>query len=413
MPLADPLSQVLLALAAVLAAGLILGRLVRYLGQPPVIGEVIAGVLLGPSLLGSHRSGLLLPATAAPLMGIVAQLGILLYMFTVGLALSSGSARQQPKTLIATALASLLVPFGLGIVLALALYPRLAGQGVALVPFALFIGVSLCVTAFPVLARILADRKMLQTPLGSLALSCAALGDVAAWCLLAFVVGVATSRPGAGLLVGVYTLGYLLVMALLVRPLVRRVVARWEGESLSPERLALIFVALLLSALATERIGIHAIFGAFLLGALIPQGSVVARTLAPQLQPVVTTLLLPAFFALTGMRTRLDLISGAGAWLTCGAIILVATLGKVGGTFLAARGTGLGGRDALILGTLMNTRGLMELIVLNIGLELKVLSPALFAMLVVMALATTMMTAPALQWLLPVARKTEPWQRPD
>jgi Kef-type K+ transport system membrane component KefB len=404
MPHADPLPQVLLALAAVLLTGQVLGRLVRYLGQPPVIGEVIAGVLLGPSLLGARLSGLLLPASVAPFLGVVAQLGILLYMFTVGLELSGGELRERRTTLLATALSSLLTPFALGVGLAYVLYPTLAERGVGFLPFCLFLGVSLCVTAFPVLARILADRKMLHTPLGTLALGSAALGDVLAWCLLALVVGVATARPGAGVLVALYTLGYLLVMIFLVRHLLRRWIARWEDQPLSPERGALIFVALLLSALATERIGVHAIFGAFFLGALIPRGSVVARALAPQLQPVVTTLLLPAFFALTGMRTRIDLLVGAGPWLVCLAIILVATLGKLAGTFLAARLSGLGRRESAVLGVLMNTRGLMELIVLNIGLELKIISPTLFAMLVVMALATTMMTAPALQWL------TKQWQ---
>jgi Kef-type K+ transport system membrane component KefB len=197
------------------------------------------------------------------------------------------------------------------------------------------------------------------------------------------------------------TLAYITLMFLLVRPLLRRVVARWETEPLPRTAAACIFVALLLSGLATEYIGIHAIFGAFLLGVIIPHDSAVARTFTRQLESVVTVLLLPAFFAFTGMRTRIDLVSGLDQWLLCGLIIVVATGGKFGGTGLAACVTGLRWRQAAILGTLMNTRGLMELIVLNIGLDLKVISPTLFAMMVLMALATTLATAPVLQVLMP------------
>ncbi|WP_395091107.1 cation:proton antiporter [Armatimonas sp.] len=413
MPLTDPLSQVLLALAAVIAAGVVLGKLVGFLGQPPVIGEVLAGIVLGPSLLGARLSGMLLPATATPLLGILAQLGILLYMFTVGLELSGGSLRQQVKTLAVTSLASLLVPFLLGMALTPVLFIRFAHKEASLTSFSLFMGISLSVTAFPVLARILTDRQMFQTPLGTLALACAAIGDVIAWCLLAIVVGVAKAQVGVGVTIVWGTLGYLAAMLLIVRPLARRLMRHWGDEPLTPARGALVLVAVLLSALATEEIGIHAVFGAFLLGAILPHQSTLAQTLIRQLQPVVSTLLLPAFFALTGMRTRIDFLSEGSAWLICAGIILVATLGKVGGTFFAARGTGVGARDALVLGALMNTRGLMELIVLNIGLDLHVISPTLFAMMVVMALVTTMMTAPALLWLLPDSRKTTQWRQHD
>jgi Kef-type K+ transport system membrane component KefB len=237
--------------------------------------------------------------------------------------------------------------------------------------------------------------------LGAIALSCAATDDVTAWCLLAFVVGVAQAQVGAGLLVAVGTLAYITLMFLLIRPLLRRVVARWDTEPLPRSAVACVFVALLLSALATEYIGIHAIFGAFLLGAIIPHDSLVARTFTRHLEAVVTVLFLPAFFAFTGMRTRIDLVSGMDQWLLCGLIVAVATGGKFGGTVVAARLTGLRWRQAAALGTLMNTRGLMELIVLNIGLDLQVISPTLFAMMVVMALVTTLTTAPVLQVLMP------------
>ena len=381
--------------------GLLLAKCFAYLGQPPVIGEVIAGIVLGPSFLGADASAILLPPTVAPFLGVIAQLGVLLYMFTVGLELHTDLMRQRTHATVAISHTSILVPFVLGALLALELYPRLSSSDVPFTSFALFMGVAMSITAFPVLARILTDRRMSRTELGAIALSCAATDDVTAWCLLAFVVGVAQAQVGAGLVVAAGTLAYITLMFLLVRPLLRRVVARWDTEPLPRSAVAGVFVALLLSGLATEYIGIHAIFGAFLLGAIIPHDSAVARTFTRHLDSVVTVLLLPAFFAFTGMRTRIDLVSGMDQWLLCGLIVLVATGGKFGGTVLAARLTGLRWRQAAALGTLMNTRGLMELIVLNIGLDLKVISPTLFAMMVLMALATTLATAPVLQMLMP------------
>jgi Kef-type K+ transport system membrane component KefB len=395
------LLRILIALTAVITAGLIMAKCFAYLGQPPVIGEVIAGILLGPSLLGPEASALILPATIAPFLGVIAQLGVILYMFTVGLSLQGERLRHRARAAVAISHASIVVPFLLGALLALNLYPQLSSREVPFTSFALFMGVAMSITAFPVLARILTDRGMMHTELGILAVSCAATDDVTAWCLLAFVVAVAKSRPDQGVMVAAATVAYIGAMLLVIRPLLRRVIARWESEQLPRSAVAFVFIALLLSALATEAIGIHAIFGAFLLGAVIPAGSTVARTLSRQLESVVTVLLLPSFFAFTGMRTRIDLLSGLDQWLICGLIILVATAGKFGGTIVAARLTGLDWRSAMALGTLMNTRGLMELIVLNIGLDLGVISPVLFAMMVIMALTTTMITAPVLRWLIP------------
>jgi Kef-type K+ transport system membrane component KefB len=265
--------------------------------------------------------------------------------------------------------------------------------------FALFVGVALSITAFPVLARILTDRRMHRTPLGILALGCAATDDVTAWCLLAFVVGVAQAKLGGAFLVLGLTAAYIAFMFLVVRPIALRWLSRYEKAPEGHGLAAIIFAALLLSALATEAIGIHALFGAFLLGAVIPHDSAVARAFTNKLEDLVTVLLLPAFFAFTGMRTRIGLVSGLEQWLICGLIMVTATAGKFGGTLLSAHLTGLGWRDAAALGLLMNTRGLMELIVLNIGLDLNVISPALFAMMVLMALATTMTATPLLQLL--------------
>jgi len=401
VPRADVLLHVLVALTAVIVTGLILAKLFAYLGQPPVIGEVVAGIVLGPSLLGSEVSALILPTAVAPFLGVIAQLGVLLYMFIVGLELHADLLKHRAHATVATSHASILVPFVLGALLALYLYPRLSSSDVPFTSFALFMGVAMSITAFPVLARILTDRRMTRTELGVIALSCAATDDVTAWCLLAFVVGVAKAQAGEGLVVAAGTLTYIAFMLLIVRPMLNPVVTWWKTEPLPRGMAAFVFVALLLSALTTEAIGIHAIFGAFLLGAVIPHDSVVARTFTRQLHSVVTVLFLPAFFAFTGMRTRIDLVTGLDQWVICGLIILVATLGKFGGTFVAARLTGLGSRYAAALGTLMNTRGLVELIVLNIGLDLRVISPTLFSMMVLMALVTTMATSPVLRLLMP------------
>jgi Kef-type K+ transport system membrane component KefB len=270
---------------------------------------------------------------------------------------------------------------------------------VGFAPFALFVGIALSVTAFPVLARILTDWGMQRTRLGIFALGCAASVDVTAWCLLAFVVGVAKATVGGALVTLGLTAAYIALMFLVVRPIALCFLARYENSSLPRGMVAMVFGGVILSALATETIGIHALFGAFLFGAVIPHDSPLARTFLKRLEDLVTVLLLPAFFAYTGMRTRIGLLAGLENWLICGLIVVVATVGKFGGTLFSARLIGFRWRDAAALGLLMNTRGLMELIVLNIGLDLKVISPPLFAMMVLMALATTMATAPLLQLL--------------
>jgi len=259
------------------------------------------------------------------------------------------------------------------------------------------------VTAFPVLARILKDRSLQKTPLGVMALTCAAVDDVTAWCLLALLVSVVQARIGGAFLTAALSVCFIAVMIFAVRPLVIRLVRHQEPKGLTRGAMAVVCVGMLLSALVTEGIGIHAVFGAFLLGTLIPHDSSIARELRHKLEDIVLVLFLPAYFAFTGMRTQIGLVSGAEEWLLCGLIVLVASLGKLGGTLLAARYTGSGWREALSLGVLMNTRGLMELVVLNIGLDLKIVSPTLFAMLVIMALVTTLATSPVLNTI--VGRK--------
>jgi Kef-type K+ transport system membrane component KefB len=397
----DALPHVLLAMAVILVAARAVGLVFRRLGQPPVVGEVLAGILLGPSLLGRVSPpalAFLLPPEVAPFLGIIAQVGVILFMFLVGVELDPGLMRNRTQATFAISHSSIIVPFVLGALLALPLYPRLATRDVPFTAFALFLGVSMSITAFPVLARILSDRGIQRTRLGVLALTCAAVNDVTAWCLLAFVVSVVRAQSGSALLTVLFTALYVGLLLGVLRPAVVRLVRAADHRGMTQGVMTVTFVALLLSALITEAIGIHAIFGAFVLGVLVPHDSRIARQLRVQLEGLVVVLLLPAFFAFTGLRTQVGLVHGSG-WLWCGLIILVASLGKFGGSAAAARLTGLSWHDASALGVLMNTRGLVELIVLDIGLDLHVLSPALFAMLVLMALATTMATTPVLALL--------------
>ena len=399
----DLLARVLLALLVVIATARALAGVFQRLHQPPVIGEVIAGIVLGPSLLGRLAppvAAFVFPSEVVPLLGMLSQVGVILFMFLVGLQLDASLLRERRHAVVAISHASIVAPFVLGSALALVLYPRLSTGGVPFATFALFVGVALSITAFPVLARILRDRRMQDTPLGMLAISCAAVDDVTAWCLLALLIGVARHQAGAVVLTAGLVLAYVAFMLAAARPALRRLVDEVErSEGVRSKAVALLLVGLVASALATEAIGIHALFGAFFLGALIPSHSRLAREMAGRMEDVVIVLLLPAFFAVTGLRTELGLLRSAEHWLLCLAIVAVACLGKMGGAVAAARSTGLGWRDSAALGALMNTRGLMELIVLNVGLDLGLISPALFTMMVFMALLTTLGTAPLLSAL--------------
>lgn len=403
--------HVLATLSAVICLGSLLGRACRFIGQPPVIGEVLAGILLGPSLLGAISPGAmhaLIPSAATDPKGqvtsalkAISQIGVILYMFLIGLELNAAQLRRRAHAAIAVSHASIVVPFVLGSALALALYPSLSRPGVTFTSFALFMGVAMSITAFPVLARILTDRGIERTELGIVALGCAAADDVTAWCLLALIVAVARSEvTGVAAITG-GTVVFIAAMLLVARPLIARLSARYDTATttLPPLVVSGTFLAVLLSAMTTEAVGIHALFGAFLLGAIVPHDGRIAREFTVKLKDPVTALLLPAYFAYTGMRMEIGLVSSGEDWLWCGVIILAATVGKFGGTLIAARLTGQGWRDAAALGALMNTRGLMELIVLNIGLDLGVISPTLFAMMVIMALVTTVATSPIVSLL--------------
>jgi Kef-type K+ transport system membrane component KefB len=410
--------RVLLTLAGVILLGAILGRLCSYIGQPPVIGEIMAGLALGPSLLGAVSPDLMhmfIPTKEMDPKGyvsislkIIAQLGVILYMFLVGLELSAAKLKHKFHSTVAISHASVVVPFALGTILSLWLYPILSTSEVSFSSFALFLGVAMSITAFPVLARILTDRKLQNTHIGAIALSCAAADDVTAWCLLSLVVGIAKSEMGSAVMVTLGSVAFLLTMFFVVRPILVRYVSAKEKdwEDIPRHMVAGVYVMILTAAALTEWIGIHAIFGAFLLGVMIPSESRLSKTFQTKLKDPVTVMLLPAFFAYTGMRTEIGLLTEWNQWAICGVIILVATAGKFGGTLLAARIAGESWSDSSRLGMLMNTRGLMELIVLNIGLDMGVISPTLFAMMVIMAVVTTVVTSPALQLINLVSKKT-------
>lgn len=409
-PGVDVALHVLAALAAILALGAVLSRVFRAFGQPGVLGEVVAGIALGPSLLGAvwpEASQWLIPDASVDPQGqviaalkAISQLGIVLSMFLVGLDLNLQRASRRAAAAVAIAQVSIVVPFLLGSALALWLYPRLAPPAVPFTSFALFLGVAMSITAFPVLARILVESRLERTDLGVVALCSAATADVVAWCLLALVVGISSAQVGSALVVTVAAAVFVVAMFLIVRPMLDRWIRRLEQRAVDPG-ISVVLVVVLLAAWTTEAIGVHAVFGAFVLGALVPHDSRLARDLQQRLNDVVNTLLLPAFFAVTGMNTRIGLISGVENWILLFVLIVAATVGKVGGTLIAARMSGFPWRASWALGALMNARGMMELIVLNIGYSLGIISAPLFAMLVLMALVTTLLTAPTLRWLVP------------
>jgi K+:H+ antiporter len=404
--LQDPLTLFIVQAVLIIAAARVVGIVARRLEQPMVIAEIVAGIVLGPSLLGVVAPGALaaiFPPASLKLLGLMSQTGLVLFMFLVGLELDPAMLRGRGKSSVMISHCSIIVPFALGVILSFWLRPAL-GEPADSLSFALFMGVAMAITAFPVLARILTERQLLRTPIGAVAIACAAVDDITAWCVLAFVVSIV--RAG-GVFDAVWTTAFALVyvftMLWVVRPLLHRLGARM-GTDRGPSQnvMAAVFVVLFASAWTTELIGIHALFGAFMFGAIVPKENGFARVLAEKLEDVVVVFLLPLFFAYSGLRTQIGLLDSSAHWIWCAVIILLACLGKFGGSFVPARLTGLGWREAAAVGVLMNTRGLMELVVLNIGLDLGVISPTVFTMMVLMALFTTFITSPMLQWVYPL-----------
>jgi Kef-type K+ transport system membrane component KefB len=397
-----PVPHLILQLVVIILVAQAFGVVARRVGQPPVIGEIVAGVLLGPSLLGwiaPDISGFLFPASSLPMLQLLSQIGVLLFMFVVGVELEPSYLRGKAQTAIAVSHFGIVIPFAFGVALSLALYGQYAPAGVPFHAFGLFCGIALSITAFPVLARILEARNLTHTPLGATAIACAAVNDVTAWTILAFVVAITTAGGAMQTLFAMVALSAAFVFAMIaaLRPFLQRLLKPDRmGDSLDKPRLAVVLIVLLSSALVTEIIGIHALFGAFIAGAIMPAGRRFRAALRDRLESLGSVFLLPLFFVHTGLRTQIGLLDSAMSWAICLGIVAVATAGKLGGTVLAARWTGLQWRDAVALGALMNTRGLMELIALNVGYDLGILTPEIFAMMVLMALVTTMMTGPLL-----------------
>jgi Kef-type K+ transport system membrane component KefB len=388
-----PLLDLLVALTTILVASRLSGAAFVRLRQPRVMGEIVAGIALGPSLLGAVA-----PAVAAILVSpsvhltlvSIGQLGLILFMFLVGLEFDPGLMRRRGHVALVVSHTSICVPFLGGTVLGLGLYASWYRGDVPFLPFVLFMGLAMSVTAFPVLTRILCERRMQATPLGALALACAAADDITAWCLLAALVGLANADPGAGLTSVLGSVAFGLVMWGVIRPLLKRLCG---GQ---PMGLSTQLLGLFCSALAAEWVGIHAFFGAFLFGLCVPRNSAAAVQVKDKLEDFTCSLLMPAFFVISGMRTEFGSLSGFDDWLICGLVIAVATAGKLIGAVIPARATGLSWHESLRLGILMNTRGLMEIVIANIGLECGLIPPKIFTVLVVMALVTTLATGPLL-----------------
>lgn len=411
------LLTLILQVVVILMAVRIVGLVFRRLKQPQVIGELVAGILLGPSLLGWLAPGVstyIFPAESLGFLSAISQLGLLVFMFLVGLELDPKLLKNQGHAAVVTSHASIIAPFLLGSALCLFLYPRLSDDSVSFTNFALFMGVAMSVTAFPVLARILTERKLLGTKVGAITITCAAVDDVTAWCILAGVVLLVRAGEAAVpfWLTIVGSAAFVTLMLLAARPLLRRLSGHFRKRgTLTQGLLAVVLLVVLASAWTTEWLGIHALFGAFLAGAIMPKDTSFVKALTRRLEDVTVVLFLPLYFAFTGLRTSIGLISGADLWLYCALIILVAILGKFGGSTLAARATGMPWREASAVGVLMNTRGLVELVILNVGLDIGVLSPTLFAMMVLMALVTTFMTSPLLELIYParlIRQETSP-----
>jgi Kef-type K+ transport system membrane component KefB len=396
------LKTLILQIVVICSVARVLGWLFARLHQPRVIGEIVAGILLGPSLLGwlsPAAMAHLFPPQGLGSLYSLSQVGLLLFMFQVGLELDVDKLRKMGRTVVLTSNVSILLPFLAGAGLALFLYRGLSDASVPVGVFALFMGTAMSITAFPVLARILTDRNMLQSRAGSIAISCAAVDDITAWCLLALLT--AMVRTGAGTPLWL-TLGGLAVYAALMTWVVRPLLARsraFGGEKTSTDALVFVVMLAFLSAWTTEWLGVHALFGAFFAGAILPRGEALTRGVVGRLKFVNTVLLLPLFFAFTGLRTSVGLLDGGTLWFYAALILLVAVGGKLLGCVASVRLSGLGWREAFSVGVLMNTRGLVELVILNVGLDLGIISPTLFSMMVLMALVTTFMTTPLLDLL--------------
>ena len=407
--LSEPLAVLLLQIIVIIACARLFGYLFKKIGQPAVIGEIVAGIILGPSVIGAYFPEInhfLFPAASLSSLSFLSQIGLILFMFIIGMELDLKAINKQAYGAVIISHASIIIPYTLGMALAYYIYRDYAPANTTFLSFALFMGISMSITAFPVLARILQEKGLTRSRLGAMALTCAAADDLTAWCILAAVIALVKSGSSFSVL---YTIAlaiiYVLIMLKMVRPFLERLSTVYNNkEKRRTPIIALFFILLIISSYITSIIGIHALFGAFMAGVIMPSSFSFRKIVIDKIEDVSIILLLPLFFVITGLRTQIGLINQGHLWITFGWILLVAVAGKFGGSALAARMVGQSWKDSLSIGVLMNTRGLMQLIVLNIGYDLGILSPEIFAMMVLMALVTTFMTGPALDlinWLMP------------
>ncbi len=410
--LTHPLAVLLAQIVTIILAAKFFGWICRKIGQPTVVGEMIAGIVLGPSFLGMYFpefSALLFPAKSLPNLQFLSQIGLIFFMFIVGMELDMKALRNQTRDAVIISHASIIIPFAMGMGLAYFLYQAFAPEGVGFLSFGLFMGIAMSITAFPVLARIVQERGIMKTRLGAMVITCAAADDITAWCILAAVIAIVKAGNFVSALYTIaLSLAYVLLMIKVVKPFLTRISNIYPArESLTKPIIAIFFLTLLLSAYTTEVIGIHALFGAFMAGAIMPDNLKFRSLFIEKVEDVALVILLPLFFVFTGLRTQLGLLNDPGLWKLTALIILIAVAGKFLGSAVAAKIVGQSWKDSLAIGALMNTRGLMELVVLNIGYDLGVLSPEIFSMMVIMALGTTFMTGPALDFINRVFRSKQ------
>ncbi len=402
--LEHPLAILLIQILTIILVARFFGWFFKKIGQPTVIGEILAGILLGPSLLGLYFpefSLALFPKESLGNLQFLSQIGLILFMFVIGMELDIKVLKNKANDAVVISHASIIIPFALGMGLAYFVYDSFAPEGTQFISFALFLGIAMSITAFPVLARIIQERGMHKTKLGTVIITCAAADDITAWCILAIVIAIVKAGSFVSAL---YTIAlaaiYVLVMLKLVRPFLKRIGdVNAEKTHLTKSIVAIFFITLIFSSWATEVIGIHALFGAFMTGAIMPENTKFRDIFIEKVEDIALVLLLPLFFVFTGLRTQIGLLNDIYLWKITGVIIMVAVAGKFIGSALAARFVGQNWKNSLIIGALMNTRGLMELVVLNIGYDLGILTPEIFAMMVIMALVTTFMTGPALDFI--------------
>ncbi|OFX37195.1 MAG: hypothetical protein A2X08_06365 [Bacteroidetes bacterium GWA2_32_17] len=396
-----PLSILLLQVIIILLLSKVFGIIFKKLGQQTVIGEIIAGIFLGPSIFGwlcPDLSAVIFPKESFISLQFLSQIGLAFFMFVIGMELDISKIKNKAHDAVIISHVSIIFPFFLGTCLSYFIYQELAPQNINFISFALFIGIAMSITAFPVLARILKERGLTRTPLGVLAITCAAADDVTAWCLLAAVIAIVKA---GSIVSSLFTIGlaivYIIIMLKLVKPWLQKISdKRLKGNKIDKTIIAITFFVLILSAYFTEIIGIHALFGSFIAGVIMPNNIRFKIIVTNKIEDISTVLLLPIFFAFTGLRTQIGLLNTSHLWVICGLVILVAVFGKFGGSAFTAKIVGRSWKESLSIGALMNTRGLMELIVLNIGYDLGILSPEIFAIMVLMALCTTFMTGPLL-----------------